>query len=116
MKYMLLMYANESENPNKTPEEFQTAAQAWYAYSKAAEAAGVLLSNNGLSPVANATTVRVRNGKTLATDGPFAETHEQLAGYFLFECKDLDEVIGWAARIPMAQYGSIEIRPLWSQQ
>ena len=58
-----------------------------------AEAAGVLLSNNGLAPVANATTVRVRNGKTLTTDGPFAETHEQLGGYSLLECKDLDEAI-----------------------
>lgn len=116
MKYMLLMYATESDNPNTTPEEYKAAAQAWYAYTKEAEAAGVLLSNNGLSPVANATTVRVRNGKTLTTDGPFAETHEQLAGYFLFECKDLDEVIRWAARIPMAQYGSIEVRPLWSPQ
>ena len=67
---------------------------------KEAEAAGVLLSNNGLSPVADATTVRVRNGKTLTTDGPFAETHEQLGGYYLFDCKDLDEAIGWAAKIP----------------
>jgi len=76
---MLLMYANESEGP-KSPEEFQAAAPGWYAFGEEAEAAGVLLSNNGLSPVAGATTVRVRNGKTLVTDGPFAETHEQLGG------------------------------------
>ena len=116
MKYMLLMYANESEAPEYTSEEYQFAAQAWAAFGKEAEAAGILLSNSGLSPVANATTVRVRNGKTLTTDGPFAETHEQLAGYFLFDCKDLDEAISWAARIPIAKYGSVEIRPTWSQE
>jgi len=116
MKYMLLMYANESEVPKYTPEEFKTVAQAWQALSKEAEAAGVLLSTNGLSPIANATTVRVRNGKTLITDGPFAETHEHLGGYFLLDCKDLDEALSWAAKIPSAQYGSIEVRPLWSQQ
>ena len=117
MKYMLLMYANESEAP-KTPEEQQAVAHAWYTFGKEAEAAGVLLSNNGLGPVADATTVRVRNGKTLITDGPFAETHEQLGGYYLFDCKDLDEALRWAAKIPVAKYGSIEVRPLnaWSQK
>ncbi len=114
MKYMLLMYANESDAP-KSPEEYQAAAQAWGDFGKEAEAAGVVLSNSGLSPVSNATTVRVRNGKTLTTDGPFAETHEQLGGYYLLDCKDLDEAVHWAAKIPMAQYGSIEVRPLWSQ-
>ena len=113
MKYMLLMYANESEVPKYTPEEHQAAAQAWYAFGKEAEAAGVLMSNNGLSSVTDATTVRVRNAKTLITDGPFAETHEQLGGYYLFDCKDIvDEAIGWAAKIPLAKYGSIEVRPL----
>ncbi len=115
MKYMLLMYANESKAPEYGSEEFQAAARAWYALGKEIEAAGVLVSNSGLSPVANATTVRVRDGKTLITDGPFAETHEQLGGYYLLDCKDLDEAIGWAAKIPMAEYGSIEVRPLWSQ-
>ena len=117
MKYMLLMYANESEAP-KTPEEYQAVAQAWYGFKEEVTAAGVLLSNNGLSPVADATTVRVRNGKTLSTDGPFAETHEQLGGYYLLDCKDLDEAIAWAEKIPVAKYGSVEIRPLnqWSQK
>jgi hypothetical protein len=113
MKYMLLMYADESKAPNHTPEEFQAAAQAWQSFASEANAAGVLLSTNGLSPVANATTVRVRDAKTLVTDGPFAETHEQLGGCFLLDCKDLDEAIEWAAKIPTAQYGSIEVRPLW---
>jgi hypothetical protein len=75
--------------------------------------AGVLESTGGL-PTGNTTTLRVREGKTLITDGPFAETHEQLGGYFLLECKDLDEALAWAAKIPAAQYGSIEVRPLWT--
>ncbi len=87
---------------------------AWFAYMQEAQAAGVLLSNDGLAPVANATTVRVRNGKTLITDGPFAETHEQLGGYSVLECKDLDEAIRWAEKIPTAKYGSIRDPPLWA--
>jgi hypothetical protein len=77
-------------------------------------ASGVLISSSGVAPDSIATTVRVRNEKTLITDGPFAETHEQLGGYFLVDCKDLDEAIRWAEKIPTAKYGSIEIRPLWS--
>jgi len=114
MKYMLLMYANESEGPN-TPEEQQAAQAAWVALLRDARAAGVLESTGGL-PSGNTTTVRVRESRTLITDGPFAETHEQLGGYFLLDCKDLDEAIGWAAKIPTARYGSIEIRPLWTPQ
>ena len=113
MKYLVLMYANESEAP-QTQEELQALAPAWYAYMQEAQAAGVLLSNGGVEPGASATTVRVRNGKPLITDGPFAETHEQLGGYSLIECKDLDEAIRWAEKIPTVKYGSIEIRPLWA--
>jgi hypothetical protein len=115
MKYMLLMYADESKAP-KTTEEIQAAYPAWNALGKELEAAGVVVGNNGLSPIANATTVRVRDGKTLTADGPFAETHEQLGGYYVLDCKDLDEAVGWAAKIPSAKYGSIEVRPLWSQK
>jgi hypothetical protein len=115
MKYMLLMYANESVEL-KTPEQQQAVAPpVWFALMDEMKASGVLLSNNGLSPVANATTVRVREGKTLITDGPFAETHEQLGGFFLLECKDLDEALRWAEKIPHAKYGSVEVRPLWSE-
>ena len=76
----------------------------------------MLLDNNGLAPIATATTVRVRDGKTLTTDGPFAETHEQFGGYFMLDCADLDEALGWAAKISHAKYGSVEVRPLWSEQ
>jgi hypothetical protein len=116
MKYMLLIYANQAEAPDYTPEEMQTASQAWHSLTAEMEAAGVLVANNGLSPVSDATSVRVRGGKTIIADGPFAETHEQLGGYFLLECKDLDEALSWAAKIPGAKWGTIEVRPLWSQK
>lgn len=119
MKYMLLIYApNTSQAPDYTPEQFKAAQQAWYKVVEDMKSAGVWLDNNGLSPATDATTVRIRDGKTMTTDGPFAETHEQLAGYYLLNCKDLDEAISWAARVPGAHYGSIEVRPLnqWSQQ
>jgi hypothetical protein len=115
MKYMLLMYANESVQSQLTSEELREVQQAWFVYMQEAKSAGVLVANNGLAPISSATTVRVRAGKTLTTDGPFAETHEQLAGFSLLECQNLDDAIGWATRIPMARYGSIEIRPLWDQ-
>ena len=115
MKYMLLMYASESLTLD-TPEEQQAVAQdVWFALMKEMKDAGVLISQNGLAPTVTATTVRFRDGKTLITDGPFAETHEQLGGFFLLECKDLDEALRWAEKIPHAKYGSVEVRPLWSE-
>ena len=115
MKYILLMYANESEAP-KTQEEHQAIAQAWYAYMNEAKAAGVLLDNNGMDPDGTATTIRMREGKTLITDGPFAETHEQLGGYSVINCANLDEAISWAEKIPTAKYGSVEVRPLYEHK
>ncbi len=112
MKYMLLLYGNTSQAPHYTPEEARAARQGWFDLQADMKAAGVYLSNYGLSPVTDATTVRVRNGETVTTDGPFAETPEQLGGYFMLDCKDLDEAIGWAAKIPYVKYGSIEIRPV----
>ena len=114
MKYLLLMYADESIGSKWSKEEMQAAAKTWAEFRKEMSASGVLISSSGVAPDTSATTVRVRNDKTLITDGPFAETHEQLGGYFLIDCPDLDEVIRWAEKIPTAKYGSIEIRPLWS--
>jgi hypothetical protein len=116
MKYALLMYQTDAHSQPGTPE-FQASSQAWAAMGP--ELQEVLAAGNapiGLAPVANATTVRVRDGKLLTTDGPFAETHEQLAGAWLFDCPDLDEALKWAARIPTAQYGSVEVRPLWGEE
>jgi hypothetical protein len=112
MKYALLLYGNVSQEPHYTPEEAPAARQAWFDLLAEMKAAQVYLLNYGLSPVTDATTVRVRNGETVTTDGPFAETPEQLGGYFLLDCKNLDEAIGWAAKIPYAKDGSIEIRPV----
>jgi hypothetical protein len=116
MKYLLLMYAAESIGSSYSTEEWQAAAQTWAEFRQEMSASGVLISSSGTRPGANPTTVRVRNGKTLLTDGPFAETHEQLGGYFLLDCKDLDEAIRWAEKIPAAKYGSIEVRPMWSPE
>ncbi len=114
MKYALLFYANDSLGP-QTQEEGEALAQTWYALLSEAKASGVLLDHNGFKPVSDATTVPLRDGKTLITDGPFAETHEQLGGFFILDCKDLDEAIHWANNSPHAAYGSVEIRPLWSE-
>ena len=78
--------------------------------------AGVLLDNNGFLPVNDATTLRMRDGKILITDGPFAETHEQLGSRVLVDCQDLDEALPWAAKLPAAKTGSIKVPPLWSQR
>jgi hypothetical protein len=114
MKYLLLMYADESLDSKFSEEELQAAKKTWAEFRKELSASGVLVSSSGVAPGTSVTTVRVRNDKTLITDGPFAETHEQLGGYFLVECKDLDEAIQWAEKVPTAKYGSIEVRPLWS--
>ncbi len=114
MKYLLLMYADELIGSDWSKEECQAAAKTWAEFRREMSASGVLISSSGVAPDTSATTVRVRNDKTMITDGPFAETHEQLGGYFLVDCKDLDEAIRWAEKIPTAKYGSIEIRPLWS--
>ena len=111
MKYLLLMYADESVDSKYSTEELQ---KIWSEFRQQMSASGVPISSGGVPDVSNVTTVRVRNDKTMITDGPFAETHEQLGGYFVVDCKDLDEAIQWAGKIPTAKYGSIEIRPLWS--
>jgi hypothetical protein len=117
MKYMLLMYWGEPELPQYTPEQFQASLREWQAFESEAKAAGVYDTFHGLNPVADSTSLRVREGKSLITDGPFAETHEQLGGMYILNCKDLDEALAWAAKLPAARYGTIEVRPLnqWSQ-
>ena len=112
MRYLLTIYDDESTWNDVTPEQSAQVMEAYGAFGEAAQAAGVLLGGEGLQPTSTATTVRVRDGETLTTDGPFAETREQLGGYYLLDCKDLDEAIGWAAKIPGAQSGSVEVRPV----
>ncbi len=112
MKYMLLIYADVSKAPKYTPEQRQAAQQINTTYLTEAQAAGVLMQNEGFHVITNVRTVRVRENKTLTANGPFAETGEQLTGYIILDCKDLDEAIGWAAKNPAATYGSVEVRPV----
>ena len=110
MQYMLLIYAAESVEAAAD----QNAIMAEYgAFTQGIVQSGAFKAADRLKPVATATTVRIRDGKTLTTDGPFAETREQLGGYYLIEAKDLDEATAIAAKIPTAKYGSIEVRPVW---
>jgi hypothetical protein len=110
MKYMFLIYSDPAAEATAKPEEVQAVMQAYYAFGEEAAQAGVMVSGEGLHPVNTATTVRLRNGKTLTTDGPFAETKEVLGGYYILELKDMKEAVQWAAKIPGARVGSVEIR------
>ncbi|MFL5654217.1 MAG: YciI family protein [Ktedonobacteraceae bacterium] len=112
MRYLLLIYQNEADHAKLSQEELGAEYAAYGAYGEEVQKRGAFLSGEPLMPTNTATTVRVRGGKTLTTDGPFAETKEQLGGYYLLNCKDLDEAIEWAARIPAVTAGSIEIRPV----
>jgi hypothetical protein len=109
---MAIIFNDESQYANATPEEIGAVFAAHGEFGEAAGKAGVYVGGDGLQPSATATTVRVRDGERLLTDGPFAETKEQLGGFYMLECKDLDEALAWAARIPEAKTGSIEVRPV----
>jgi hypothetical protein len=111
MRYLLLIYQDEAARAKWSQEEVGAEYEAYNAFGAEAEKRG-MQSGLALMLSNTATTVQVRNGKTLTTDGPFAETKEQLGGYYVLNCKDLDEAIEVAAKIPGAKYGSIEIRPV----
>jgi hypothetical protein len=112
MKYMLLIY-DEEQMWNKLSEAERKQIYGEYGqFSQQVRASGHYVTGAQLQPIAAATSVRVRNGKRLLTDGPFAETREQLGGYYLVEAKDLDEALSLAERIPSARFGTIEVRPL----
>jgi hypothetical protein len=113
MQYLLMIYQNEAEYAKMDPETGKKMLGEYQNFTQAIIGNGNFKAGDRLQPTTTATTVRVRDGKILATDGPFAETREQLGGYYLVEAKDLDEAIGIAARIPGARIGSIEVRPIW---
>ena len=113
MKYALLIYADEDDAPEPDSPEWESQYHAYTAFTEAITAEGINQGGQALNSVDTATTVRVRDGDVLATDGPFAETKEQLGGFYLVECDDLDQAIAAAARIPGAAHGSIEVRPLF---
>ena len=111
-KYVALIYGSEEGMARASQEDAMLMMKAYDELTRAAQAAGVFEAGEGLQPTTTATTVRVRNGEATTTDGPFAETKEALGGFYAFNCKDLDEAIEWASRIPGASYGCVEVRPV----
>ncbi len=113
MKYLCLVYQDESQLQTMPKEEMGKLSAEYKAFSDSIQKSGHLVLGQGLSPTSTATTVRVRDGKTLTTDGPFAETKEQLGSIYIIEARDLDDAIQVASKIPSARFGSIEVRPVW---
>jgi hypothetical protein len=114
MQYMLLIYSNEKQLQTRSKAETETLMAAYSAYGEALSKAGVMVGGNRLKPTETATTVRSANGKTQVLNGPYAETREQLGGYFMIEAPDLDAAISWASRCPGASHGTVEVRPIWA--
>jgi hypothetical protein len=113
MLFLLLMHCDEAYHAALRPEEDFSVIARYVRLREDMTAAGVHVGGHRLRPVACTTTVRVREGRTLVTDGPFAETKEQFGGYFLIDVESLDEALEWARRVPAAEYGAIEVRPVW---
>jgi hypothetical protein len=116
MKFLAIIYNDESMYATATPEQIGATFAAHGAFGESSRAAGVFAGGEGLEPTSAATTVRVRDGERLLTDGPYAETKEQLGGYYLLECNDLDDALNWASQIPEAQTGAIEVRPIMNYE
>jgi hypothetical protein len=113
MQYLLLLYANENGWNALTPAQQQQGAAAYKAYTEALQKSGALKGSNRLQPTSSATTVRIENGKSQVLDGPYADSKEQLGGYYLIDAPDLDGAIAWANRCPGAGHGVVEVRPVW---
>ena len=111
MKYMLTLIGEEGGWDDVTPEQMQAEMSRWEAFGKELEQAGAFIAGEGLQESATATTVRLEGDERLVTDGPFAETKEQLGGFYLLECENLDEAIAWAKKVPLSG-GGIEVRPV----
>jgi hypothetical protein len=114
MQYLLTLYSEESGWEKMTPEQQKQGVAAYMAYSDALKSAGVYVGSNRLRPSSTATTLRATNGKTQVLDGPFADSKEQLAGYYLIDVPDLDAAMSWAGRCPAVQHGIVEVRAVWS--
>jgi hypothetical protein len=110
MQYMLLIYSSENGAGDGDEAEL---IRRYGEFTQEVRDGGKLVTADRLRPASAATTVRIRNGETLVTDGPFTETKEQLGGYYVLECESLDEALAYAAKIPAAEHGSIEVRPVW---
>src|SRR5439155_21983294 len=113
MRYMLLICADENAVSAMSPEEGSAMLAEYGVFGEEMARRGVLQGGERLRPTSDATTVQVRDGEVLSADGPFAETKEQIGGYYLVDCKDLDEAIEVASKVPGARHGTIEVRPIW---
>jgi hypothetical protein len=113
MRYMLMICTDENAVGARSPEELAAVRAEFDAFDEEMGGRGVLLGGDRLRPTTDATTVQVRDGEVLVADGPFAETKEQVGGYYLVDCEDLDEAIEVASKIPAARYGTVEVRPVW---
>jgi hypothetical protein len=114
MQYLLMLYTDETQWPKMTKAEQEQGYAAYMAYTEALTKAGAFKGSNRLRPTSNATTVRLANGKPKVLDGPYADSKEQLGGYFLIDAPDLDAALSWAARCPTASHGVVEVRPVWT--
>lgn len=112
MNYMLLIYSNEKADAEVPEEKQREVFGQWMAYTEDMKKAGAYVAGDALQPTATATSVRLRNGERITTDGPFAETKEQLGGYYIVDVKNLDEALAWATKCPGAQNGCVEVRPV----
>jgi hypothetical protein len=113
MQYLLMIYSEEGQWLTMTDAQKAQGLAAYSAYTEALNTAGVRVGSNRLRNTDTATSVKIVNGETKVLDGPYAETKEQLAGYYLIDVPDLDSALSWAARCPGARYGTIEVRPIW---
>lgn len=112
MQYMMLIYTDESLQDDATPADFEAFLQAHMAFQKETQDKGMLVHTAALQPTSTAKMVEVRQGKTTMTDGPYAETKEQIGGFYILNCADMGEALAYAAKLPEAQMGRIEVRPL----
>ena len=112
MKYLLMIYSAEDAGPQPGTDEFMQMLDEYQSFTEETQTNGVYVGGEPLESITTATTVRVRDGQSQVTDGPFAETKEALGGYYLLDCKDLDEALAYAAKIPSAAYGCVEVRPI----
>jgi hypothetical protein len=115
MQYLLMLYVNESGWTTLTDQQKEQGLAAYAAYTEALTKAKALKAGNRLGPSSAATTVRVVDGKSQVLDGPYADSKEQLGGYFIIDVPDLDAAMSWAARCPAASHGVVEVRPIWEQ-
>ncbi|MFT4866536.1 MAG: hypothetical protein ACI9CV_000438 [Ilumatobacter sp.] len=112
MKYMLILASNPADEPAPDSAEFGPSMEEWFAYSTALNEAGAMVTGEALQGTETATTVQMRNGERIVADGPFIESKEVIGGFYVIDVANLDEALGWAARVPNATFGTVEVRPV----